>query len=297
MIIKENFDLLKGVPNILTLSQTKLNEVSVDKGSAKIYTTLKLIEDRIKHYTKKTVYKEIDLLKKNNKVVALTSIEGYILPVSVNKSTDTIIINLSYFGTDDISRVDPKNIYACMVYGICLRNLTNNKIKVNDSFSGVISSFLLTIFMKLFGKEFGLLGIYSTQIPKLKFLISSYVLISMFGMPQSNDTYKKAANLATVDLKNFTDNISSYDFTDINAFIKTLSISKIMPGITRHVFAAKFIKILSLNFLPALEDVSRFISIVTTSDLPGTSIAPTFIQKYNKYEYERILKISEKVFK
>jgi len=297
MIIKQKFDLLKDVPNVLSLIQSKYNEYAIDKGPAKIYTTLKLIENRISHYTKKKVFKEINSLKTNKKVVGLVSIDDYILPVSVNETNDMIIINLRYFGTDDISRVDPKNIYACMVYGICMRDLIIGKAKVPDSFSSVVSSFLLTVFMKLFGKEYGLLGIYSTQIPKLKFLISCYILISMFGMPQNINTYKKASSMATVDLKNFKDDLPSYDFIDINAFIKTLSISKIMPGITRHTFAAKFIKILSLNFMPALEDVSRFVSVITTSDLPGTSIAPTFIQKYNRVEYERILKISEKVFK
>ena len=135
MIIKEKFDLLKGVPNVLTLSQANINSVSVDKGPAKIYTTLKLIEDRIKHYTKKTVFKELDLIKKNNKVAALVSMPDYILPVSINKNNKLIIINLDYFGTDDISRVDPKNIYACMVYGICMRELISGKAKVPDSIS------------------------------------------------------------------------------------------------------------------------------------------------------------------
>jgi len=297
MIIKDKFDLLKGVPNVLTLSQAKINSVSIDKGPAKIYTTLKLIEDRIKHYTKKTVFREIDSIKKNKKVVALVSMSDYILPVSVNKSNKQIIINLDYFGADDISRVDPKNIYACMVYGICMRELISGKAKVPDSFSSVVASFLLTVHMKLFGKEFGLLGVYSTQIPKLKFLISCYVLVSMFGMTQNLAMFKKASNMSQVDLKNFNDDYTKYDFTNINTFIKTLSSSKLMPGITRHTFAAKFIRILSLNFLPGLEDVSRFISIITTSNFPGTSVAPTFIEKYNRHEYERILKISEKVFK
>jgi len=296
MIIKENFDLLKGVPNYLTMSQTKINKVSIDRGPAKIYTTLKLIENRINHYTKKKVFAELEKIKKNQKVVALTSIEGYILPVSVVKSSGLIVINLSPFGSDDISRVDPNNIYAAMVYGICFRDLIKQEIKIKDSFSGIVSSFLLTIFMKLFGKEFGLLGIYSTKIPKLKFLITSYVLISMFGMPENATTFKKAAHMSQIDFKQFKDEIDKYKFKDINLFIKTLSDSKIMPGITRHTFAAKFIKITSVNFVPALEDVSRFISILTTANLP-TSIAPTFIQKYNRQEYEKILKTSERIFK
>ena len=297
MLIKDEFDLLKGVPNYLTMSQAKINKVSIDKGPAKIYTTLKLIENRISHYTKNTVYKEIERIKKNQKVVALVAIDGYILPVSVVKSTGLIVINLSYFGTDDISRVDPKNIYAAMVYGICFRDLITGKSKVPDAFAGVVASFLLTIYVKLFGKESGLLGIYSANIPKLKFIISAYVLISMFGMTENMATYKKAAHMSQFDVKLIKDELPNYSFKDINAFIKTLSVSKIRPGLTRHAFAAKFIRILSVNFLPALEDVSRFISIITTSDLPGTSIAPTFIQKYNRHEYERILKTSERIFK
>ncbi len=297
MEIKDKFSLLKDVPNIFRLSASKIASSSIAKGPAKVYSTLKLSEDRINHFTKKTVFSTMDEIKQGKKIVNLVKIEKYILPVSYNFNTKTIIINLQPFGTDDISRVDPRNIYACMVYGICFRDLVTKKINVADNTFSVIASFLTTVLMRLFGKEFGLLGIYATQIPALKFLTNCYVLASMFGEKNKPKLYKRAAASAGVDFRPYIDRLGEYDFTDINDYIKSLSDFKVMPGITRHTFAARILKTLSVNFLPGIEDASRFISIITTSDLPGSSIAPTFISKYNRTEFDKILSISKKIFK
>ncbi len=297
MEIIKTFSLLKGVPNILEYSQSKLTRVSIDKGPAKIYNTLKLIENRINHFTKKKVYSTLDEIKTNKKLVALTTIENYILPVSYNVLTNTIIINLQPFGTDDISRLDQRNVYACMVYGICLRDLVTKKVNIPDNIFNPISAFLTTTIMRLFGKEFGLLGVYATQIPALKFLTACYVLAAMFGEKNKPTLYKKASTSASIDFRPFIDKLTKYDFSKIEDYIKSLSDFKVMPGITRHTFAARILKSLGINFLPGIEDPSRFISIITTSNLPGTSIAPTFISKYNVAEFEKLINVSKKIFK
>jgi len=296
MQIIENFSLLKGVPNILNYDKSKLSRISIGGGATKISNVLKLIENRINHHTKQKVFNTLNELKKDKSIVVLTQIEKYILPVTYNTPTKSIIINLQPFGTDDISRLDPRNIYACMVYGICFKELVTKKTSVPFSASGSISAFLTTTIMRLFGKEFGLLGVYATQIPALKFLTTCYVLANMFGEQSKSSLYKKASMSAYIDFRPYIDKLSSYDFTDINDYIKSLSEMKVMPGITRHTFAARIIKSLTVNFLPAFEDPSRFISILTTSDLPGSSIVPTFISKYNTSEFDKILQISKRIF-
>ena len=296
MKIIETFNLLKGVPNILDYDKSKLSRVSIGGGATKVSNILKLIENRINHYTKKKVFDTINNLKKEKSLVVLTQIDKYILPVTYNTPTKSIIINLQPFGTDDISRLDPRNIYACMVYGICFKELVTKKTNVPDAMFASISAFITTTIMRLFGKEFGLLGVYATQIPALKFLTTCYVLASMFGEKSKANLYKKASMSAYIDFRPYVDKLSSYDFSNINDYIKSLSDMKVMPGITRHTFAARIIKSLTVNFLPAIEDPSRFISVLTTSDLPGSSIAPTFISKYNTTEFEKILHISKRIF-
>jgi len=299
MEIKNKFDLLVNVDNVLNFSDSKLSRVSIIDGQNKIYNTLSLVKNRIDHFTKKRVFKVLteSRKKKKAKIVILANISNYILPVTYNKPSNSIIINLHSFGSDDISRIDPRNIYACMVYGICFKELATKKSKIPYSTFSPITAFITTTLMKLFGKEFGLLGIYSTQIPVLKFLTACYVISSMFGVESKSKLYSDAAAASTVDFRPLVDDLVKYDFSNINNYIKALSEFKVMPGITRHTFAAKFVKTLSVNFLPALEDCSRFISTITTSGLPGTSVVPTFISKYNRIEFEKILAISKKIFK
>jgi len=297
MEIKDKFNLLKDVPNTFKISSAKLNSYSIPQGPAKIYNTLKLSEDRINHFTKNKVFSTINEIKINKKVISLVYMENYILPVSYNYTTNTIIINLRQFATDDISRVDPRNIYACVTYGICFRDLITKKIKVPDTLFSVVSAFMTTILMRLFGKEFGLLGTYATQIPILKFLTNCYIIATMFGETNKVSLYKKAGASSGVDFRPYLDKLGQYDLSNINDYIKSLSDFKIMPGITRHTFAARILKTLTINFLPGLEDLSRFISVVTTADLPGNSISPAFISKYNKSEFDKILSISKNIFK
>ena len=75
--------------------------------------------------------------------------------------------------------------------------------------------------LRLFGKEFGLLGIYATQIPALKFLTNCYVLASMFGMTDKKKLYKRAAAASMVDFRPYIDRLEKYDFTNINDYIKS----------------------------------------------------------------------------
>lgn len=297
MKIKDKFNLLKDVYNVLDYPYSKLSTYIIPKGSTKIYSTLKLIEDRINHFTKSKVFSTLETIKTNPKIISLTKIENYILPVTYNIKSDTIVINLQPFGTDDISRVDSRNIYACVVYGICFRDLITKKVSIPDNTFSVIASFITTLLMRLFGKEFGLLGVYATQIPTLKFLTNCYVLASMFGEKSKVNLYKKSSTGSGVDFHPYLDKLGQYDFSNINDYIKSLSDFKVMPGITRHTFAARIFKTLSINFLPGIEDASRFISLITTSDLPGNSISPSFISKYNRTEFDKILSISKKVFK
>jgi len=299
MVIKPDFELLKDTPNILNLSSQKLKPFKVEMGPRKIFVVLKLMENKIDHFTKKKVLDSVSYLEKR-KFFEVVNMPDYPLHISYNKPTKQIIINLSSFGTDDIypNNPDPKNIYASVVYGICFYNLVNDKIHVPEKYFGVISSFITSMFVQIFGREYGLLGPYSSEIPKLKFLITAYVLTSFFGEEQEK-AYRRAASASGISLKDIHKVLEdgNYDFKSVIDFIRALSDLKVMIGLNKYSFTSKLYRLLGASFLPAFEDFSRFISIITTSSISGSNIVPTFVNKYNREEYLKLLEISKIIFK
>jgi len=295
MIVKEKFTLLKNVSNILNVSSSVIKKESIENGPRKLFVSIKLLEDRINHFTKNKIF---DLLenKIERKRIHVVTFKNYPLHVGYNKSSKSIIINLSAFDTDDISRIDTKNLYACMVYGICFSEIVSGKHKISTNNFSPIVNYLLSIFIRLFGKEFGLLGIYATEIGKLKFLISCYVLSSFFG-ESGKSLYSKSSTVSFFNYRDIEDDLNKIDFSNIEEFIKSLSDFKVMPGMDRYRFTSKVLRFLSINFIPAIEDLARFISVITTSDISGSNIVPTFISKYNETEFSKLLTISKLIFK
>jgi len=289
MVIKDAFSLLKDVPNILNLPGTVIRSNAIPDGQKTLAATLKLIERRIDHFTKERIYHIIS--SSDLKKIDVVSLENYNLPVSYNAKTGSVIINLRAFGVDDISRIDPRNVYACVVYGVTFSDLVKGRAKVKSSQAANFINYFLALMIRLFGKEYGLIGVYSTEIPKLKFLLSCYVLSSFFG-EENKGLYRKASILSTYNYRDIEENLSSYDFSKISYLISSLSDLKVMPGINQHLFTARILRHLTINFIPALEDVSRCISILATSTLTGSSIVPTFIHSYNTEAFNNIVEIA-----
>jgi hypothetical protein len=176
-----------------------------------------------------------------------------------------------------------------------MKDIITKKIKISDVHAAPISSFLHGIFMKGFGKEYGLLGSFTGSISVLKFLTNSYVLASFFGITGISN-YRRSSTGSGVDFREYKEKLDKYDFTNINDFILALADFRVFPNINKHLFANRILKQFTIEFLPALEDISRFISVITTSDIKGTSIAPTYISKYNERAYASILEISKLIF-
>jgi hypothetical protein len=299
MVIKQDFELLKDIPNLLSLSASSIKEVRIDNGPRKVFVVLKLMENKIKHFTKDKIIDTLGILEKR-KMYDVVNLPDYSLHVSYNKPTKQMIINLSPFNTDDIypNNPDPKNIYALMVYAICFHTLITEKVEIPEKHFAVISSFLTSMFVQVFGREFGLLGAYSNEISKLKFLIASYILTSFFGEDQ-NKSFRKAAVVSGINLKNIQEDLEkgNYNLNNIFDFVKALSDLKVMPGITKYSFTKKLYSFIGPSFLPGLEDLSRFISIITTSSISGSNVVNTMLHRYNKDDYIQLLEISKIVFK
>jgi hypothetical protein len=292
-VVKEEFQLLKDQKNFLDMSPADLKNILVEKSQALVYNVLKLQERRIDHFSKTTIFDLVSDPKSKRKIHVVVYPE-YILPVSFNRPTRGIVINLSAFHTDDISRVDPRNIYACLVYGYCLASLASETDA--SSISSHIINYWLSAFVKLFGKKFGLLGSYVKEINKLKFLISCYILTSFFGVGKQK-VYSLSASTSFFDYKPFIDDLDRFDFSKVEDFINSMSSLRVMPGINKYSFTSTFIKYASVNFIPGLEDVSRFISSLVTASLKGSQVIPGYISTYNEDEYGKIVKFGQSMFK
>ena len=128
MEIKKTFTLNKGVPNLLHLSKNEISTHSVESGLKLAISSLDILQKSVEHFSKNSVYKQISPELKNE--IAIIYLEQYPLHVSYNIPTRQIIINLFPFGTDTITNVnpEPRNIYACIAYGICFKKLLEGKV-------------------------------------------------------------------------------------------------------------------------------------------------------------------------
>ena len=297
MIVKQKFDLLRGIDNVLNLSSTEIKKYEVENGPRKVFVILELMKSRISHYTKDKVFSRISSLSER-KNIHVVNIPNYPLPVSYNVPTKGMVINVSPFGVDDVQTNKPGafNLYALMVYGIVFSELVSGRIKVDEKYASVISDFFMSVLIRLFGKQYGLLGSFSTQIPKMKFLVNMYVLDSFFGI-KGKPAYVKAATSSAYNYKEIEVSLNRYDFSNINDFILALSDFGVMPNMNRHIFAAKSLRFFGLNVMPAFEDCSRFVATLATSDIKGSNVVSTYISKYNERDFVKILELSKVIFK
>jgi hypothetical protein len=298
MIIKEKFDLLKGVDNIINLPASKIRSMEIENGPRKIFVVLELMKNRISHYTKDSIFSLISGLEVRKKI-HVVNMPSYSLPITYNKTTDGQIINLSALNIDDIvtDKPGPQNLYALLVYSIVFSDLVSGRFKISDKYATPITNYFVSIFLRLFGKEYGLLGSFSSEINKLKFLTNLYVLTSFFGIT-GIPAYKRASASATFDYKKIEDKLKRYDFKNINDFILSLSELGVMPNLNRHVFTQKVMRQFGgLSFLPALEDCSRFIATLSASEIKGSNIVSTYLYKYNERDFNQILEITKALFR
>lgn len=295
MVKKEKFVLLKDIPNILDLSSSSLKTYIVEDGRETLQQILSLLEKRLTHFTKNKVYK---LLGSNRNEIEVIYLPSYPIPVSYNRTTKQIIINLSSFNTKEISTMNPtsRDLYGCLVYGICFKELVT-KQSIPDKVASHIIAFLLSVFIRLFGKEYGLIGIYSTQIPKLKFIIACYIYGAFFNIT-GETAYRYSSMGIAYDYRKDIDLIKKFDFTDVNDFIKALDQLKVLPGIGKYNFVSKILRLLSVHFIPAIEDCPRFFSVMTTSNIPGITpaLSPSFYYRYNETEFDVIMQVSKRIF-
>jgi hypothetical protein len=297
MVVKDKFNLLIGVDNVLKLSPADVKKYSVENGPYRVFLMVELMKSNINHYTKTKVFNKLSYANER-KFLEVLYLPDYQLPVSYNTSTKSMVINVAPFGVKDIETNKPGsfNLYALMVYAIVFSDLVSGRTKVSDKYSPLIAGFFTSVLMRLLGKQYGLLGSFSSQIPLMKFLTNMYILDSFFGI-KGPPAYKKAATGSAYNYKEIQDRLPRYDFSNINDFIRSLSEFGVMPNLSRHVFGSKLLKFFGINVMPAFEDCSRFFATLATSEIKGSNVVSTYISKYNERDFGKLLEIPKLIFK
>lgn len=300
MVVKESFVLLKSVPNLLHMHASELKTYAIPNGQRKTAVVLELNKNKIKHFSEEKIYSTLHDLEKRKQFIVV-NIPDYNLFVSYNVPTKQIVLNLAAYNRDidDIYATDPdpKDLYTQLVYGVLFGSLVTGKIKVKEIYFAPISNFLLSMFIGLFGKEYGLLGSYSHLIVRLNFLINCYILASFFGVT-GKKSYRMASAASGFDFKEVEAELNKYDFSNIENFITSLSAFKVMPGLDKYSFTSRIFRATNkIEFLTALEDFSRFIGVMTCISMKGSNLIPTYMSKYNEESFNKIIEISKVVFK
>lgn len=295
MVIKDKFTLLSGNDNVLNLSQSQIDSLTLEPNLTKlVYASLEIKSNLIHHtgFDKILKYLETAITTKDLDVIYW---DQYSISASYNKKTKSKIINIAPFNAKDINRVSYMNLYAAVVYSYAFEKFVTEKIKLPFSMTPMISNYWFSFFVRAFGRDYGMTGTYSSKLPGLKFLITAYIMIAFFGKPQNVATYNLAKKYSGYDYKDDLNVLKQKDLTDIKGLIQSLSDIGIMPGLNLVKFTSKVVKYFNgISFLPAFEDLSRFMSLLLVSSINNQSIAKPFIKGYNEKIYTQLLKFMEK---
>lgn len=293
MEIKKQFDLLKN-DNFLDVSQNELeNSIKEENTTRRIHAFLKLNKNKIRH---EDFSLALNFLSDNPDKFFAVEFDRYLLPVTYSPKADAIIFNLHAFHADEISQLGVPTVFSGLLYGILFRKIAKGETRLKDTYYTIVSNYMTSVMIRLFGKQYGLLSRYSYQIPTLRFFVASYVLASFFGI-EGETNWKRAAKLSQYNYVEVKDSLKKYDMKNILDFVRALSDFGVMPGLNKYRFTEKIIKSFSINFIPSVEDTSRFFAGIYCSSVLGNRVVPNYIKKYNEQEYANIIEISRRMLK
>lgn len=295
MVIKDRFRLIGNTPNILSLSDGELKAFYNDENSPRhVFAFLELKHKSISHFTTPTIFSFISDINRREQLKVINF--DYPLHASYNERSKNMIVNLKPFEVSEISSLNPNDLYAAITYAYLFTKLITNKAKISESYISVIVNFWLSLYVKAFGRKFGLVGIYSAGIPKLKFMVACYILAAYFGNNNDLNLFSKAARIAPYMYNNEVEQLKKYDFSKIDDFIKCVSDLKVMPGLTLAQFTSVMYRYYGINLLAGIEDCSRFFSLILTSSIPGQKVAPKHLVQVNEKNYYTLVDVCRRMF-
>lgn len=287
MIVKDRLELVYGKSgnlsnifesNYSSLKKYEINKLNLEhiKNIARVYGSSR------SHFAKGIVDKNIPkckVIEYDKYPLSGFSTKGYV-PV----------VNLVSFAGGSISDFTPANAYSLYLYSIAFSSFAKKKPFRSD-IEEHVSSFIFTVFMRMFGKQAGLVGSYKHLIPQLRFIISLYVSIGMMGNNDTSSERKKIAlRSQLIDIETMK---MDYDFSKIKEFLKCINENRIIP-ISENVFSSKIIRMGGIDILPIFEDISRFFAVFLASTVSGNTIFGGYLPKVRPELFQKLVYIGYK---
>jgi len=287
------FELIQTCDNLIDIKQTKIPMVI--NGIEKTKSVLDMFS--INHITSANV---MALIKagKLGEYVEFGMLDGYQLPITYNKQSKKTLVNIGFFHAKDITSSKPtdRQLYSCVTYAFIFHQLINQKVKLSTDVGGAIVNYYTSLFISLFGKQYGLIGIYTNKIPRLKFLIACYVFSRYFSIT-GKKLYLEARAASGADISEMESDLNKYDFSKINDFVKSLDKFDVFNGFNIYKFMSRMYNSFGLSFLAAFEDINRLIPSMMICNIGGNDIIPAFIYKYNLKVFNSILSLNKILFR
>lgn len=291
-IPKINLSLLAGASNVLDIPQGTVDGHKIpDDEVQQLMDSIALFVKKVgNHWTRKLVEKQLD---NNFRNIDVVSLKKYPLPGVFNRRTNRMLLNMNTFGRRSPLNISSRDLYAALVYTYLCAYYTVKPIPL--AMYDNIADYMAAIYIRMFAKQYGLVGSFQDEIPRLRFLVNTHTFVSFFGMDQ-NLAYGKAGSLAKSKKSAFEDDLDKYDFYDTRQLILALSETGVLHGISIHEFASKIIRIFNgPTSLPMFEDGMRFMATMGSSSISATSILPQSLDKYQPQLYQKFLNSFEKI--
>jgi len=287
---KQKLVLLNNAKNILDYPKSKLSSFEVEEeGRKAILDTVELFSNKAKgNFAYELVQRQMGNDLKNYTFV---DIQKYILPAAFNTNTKKILINMSVWGRKNVFNIPPQDLYSIIIYGYICAYYSVKPIK--PAFENDICDFMSSIYIKLFAKRYGLMGSYAGEINKLRFLVTTFTMKSFFNASLSK-AFKKAGNLSQITIKDFDIDLTDFDFSDAKDFLRCLSDSGVLHGLTTYEFASKKIRTFGVQSLSMFEDGMRFMATLGASTINGNDLFSPAIAKYHPQLFTKIIDTMKK---
>ncbi len=286
-IPKKQLELLSRVDNYFNINQSTIDSFRIDEyDKENVVRIIKLLLHKTNHISTDLMARKVESVFDDADFVSLLK---YPLPAVYNVKSKRVVINLKALGKKEVTNIDPHALYSIIFYGYMLKLFYHRPLQIKTNRE--ICEYFLDMFLSMFGRRYGIMASYKDMIPKLHFIITTYILTSFYGQDQSK-TYNTASR-AGVSAKDFDLDFSKYDLYNSRQFIKLLSESNVFPGFDLSSFASYIFKRFNIIGLPLFEDSMRFMATMAASTLPSGGAFPKDLQRFNNKKYTQIVKIIE----
>tara|TARA_R110000824_G_scaffold313337_3_gene500165 strand:+ start:414 stop:1295 length:882 start_codon:yes stop_codon:yes gene_type:complete len=291
MIVHKDLTLLTGTQNVLRVTQSAIDAYKVDDADKSlIISSIDLFSKRSKnHITYQILKPHLDNKFAN---IDFVRMKDYPLPAGFNEATRRPFANVTSLGRRSITSIEQRDLYTLSIYTIVCGSLSGRK-DIPSTYWDIYADYMSGLFLRIFGKRYGLVGSYVDLIPELRYLVSAYIGISFFGFSQK-DAFKKAISKSRYDVKKLKINLNDYDFSQLRDLIKALSDGAVLPGINMYSFVSSTINSFGIVNIPMFEDAMRFNTTIFTSTINGNALCPTQAFIFNQSLYTKIVSLVAK---